>query len=182
MRAADGPVPMRRIGEQAVQLGIDKCGKHGVSAIALRHSGHLGRIGDWPQMAAEAGKFSLHYVNTSGKGLLVAPFGGIERRMSANPIAAGVVGGIVGAALVARLQTLSADQIGALSADSVDLYARAIGVPLQATDLAITRDPNDDNPGSKVTITATYNMSLILEGFIPIVPTVITRSATMTVF
>lgn len=78
------------IGEQAVQLGIDKCSKYGVSAIALRHVGHLGRIGDWPQMAAEAGKFSLHYVNTSGKGLLVAPFGGIERRMSANPIAAGV--------------------------------------------------------------------------------------------
>ncbi|MBP88228.1 MAG: malate/lactate/ureidoglycolate dehydrogenase [Planctomycetaceae bacterium] len=78
------------IGEQAVQMGIDKCSKYGVSAIALRHVGHLGRIGDWPQMAAEAGKFSLHYVNTSGKGLLVAPFGGIERRMSANPIAAGV--------------------------------------------------------------------------------------------
>jgi uncharacterized oxidoreductase len=78
------------IGEQAVQLGIDKCSRYGVSAIALRHVGHLGRIGDWPEMAAQAGKFSLHYVNTSGKGLLVAPFGGIERRMSANPIAAGV--------------------------------------------------------------------------------------------
>jgi uncharacterized oxidoreductase len=29
-------------------------------------------------------------VNTSGFGLLVAPFGGIDRRLSANPIAAGV--------------------------------------------------------------------------------------------
>ena len=78
------------IGEQAVQLGIDKSAKHGVSVVALRHVGHLGRIGDWPQMAAAAGKLSLHFVNTSGKGLLVAPFGGIQRRMSANPIAAGV--------------------------------------------------------------------------------------------
>jgi uncharacterized oxidoreductase len=78
------------IGEQAVQLGIDKSAKDGVSVIALRNSGHLGRIGDWPQMAAAAGRLSLHFVNTSGKGLLVAPFGGIERRMSANPIAAGV--------------------------------------------------------------------------------------------
>lgn len=78
------------IGEQAVQLGIDKCRKFGVSVIALRDSGHLGRIGDWPEMAAKAGLMSLHFVNTSGKGLLVAPFGGIERRMSANPIAAGV--------------------------------------------------------------------------------------------
>jgi uncharacterized oxidoreductase len=78
------------IGEQAVQLGIDRCARHGVSVIALRNSGHLGRIGDWPLMAARAGKLSLHFVNTSGAGILVAPFGGINRRLSANPIAAGI--------------------------------------------------------------------------------------------
>lgn len=78
------------LGEQAMQLGIDKSARHGVAVIALRNSGHLGRIGDWPLMAARAGKLSLHFVNTSGAGILVAPFGGINRRLSANPIAAGV--------------------------------------------------------------------------------------------
>jgi uncharacterized oxidoreductase len=78
------------IGEQAMQLGIDKCKKHGLAVVALRNSGHLGRIGDWPLMAARAGLLSLHFVNTSGAGILVAPFGGITRRLSANPIAAGV--------------------------------------------------------------------------------------------
>jgi uncharacterized oxidoreductase len=78
------------IGEQAMQLGIDKSAKHGVAVIALRNVGHLGRIGDWPLMAARAGKISLHWVNTSGAGILVAPFGGINRRLSANPIAAAV--------------------------------------------------------------------------------------------
>src|SRR5262245_19497961 len=78
------------IGEQAVQLGIDKCARYGVAVIALRNSGHLGRIGDWPLMAARAGKLSLHFVNTSGAGILVAPFGGTQRRLSANPIAAGI--------------------------------------------------------------------------------------------
>jgi uncharacterized oxidoreductase len=78
------------IGEQATQLGIDKSAKHGVSVIALRNAGHLGRIGDWAQMAADAGKISLHFVNTSGAGMLVAPFGGIDRRLSANPFTAGV--------------------------------------------------------------------------------------------
>ena len=58
--------------------------------VALRNSGHLGRIGDWAEMAAQAGKVSLHFVNTSGGGILVAPFGGSQRRLSANPIAAGV--------------------------------------------------------------------------------------------
>jgi len=78
------------IGEQAVRLGIEKSARHGVAVIALRNSGHLGRIGDWPLVAAQAGKLSLHFVNTTGAGILVAPHGGINRRLSANPIAAGV--------------------------------------------------------------------------------------------
>ena len=78
------------IGEQAMRFGIDKCAKHGVCVIALRNSGHLGRIGDWPLMIAQAGFLSLHFVNTTGAGILVAPFGGTQRRLSANPIAAGV--------------------------------------------------------------------------------------------
>lgn len=78
------------IGAQAVQLGVEKCARHGVSVIALRNSGHLGRIGDWPLQAARAGILSLHFVNTTGAGILVAPYGGINRRLSANPIAAGI--------------------------------------------------------------------------------------------
>jgi uncharacterized oxidoreductase len=78
------------MGEQATKLGIDKAGRQGVAVVALRNSGHLGRIGDWAEMAAHAGKVSLHFVNTSGGGILVAPFGGSQRRLSANPIAAGV--------------------------------------------------------------------------------------------
>jgi uncharacterized oxidoreductase len=78
------------VGEQATRLGIAKSARHGVAVVALRNSGHLGRIGDWPLLAAEAGRLSLHFVNTSGAGILVAPHGGINRRLSANPIAAGV--------------------------------------------------------------------------------------------
>ena len=78
------------VGEQAMRLGMDKSARHGVAVIALRNAGHLGRIGDWPLMAAEAGRLSLHFVNTTGAGILVAPHGGINRRLSANPIAAGV--------------------------------------------------------------------------------------------
>ncbi len=78
------------IGAQAMRLGIEKSSRHGVAVIALRNAGHLGRIGAWPQLAAQAGKLSIHFVNTTGAGILVAPFGGINRRLSANPIAAGI--------------------------------------------------------------------------------------------
>ncbi len=77
------------IGPQAVRLGIDKAAKQGVAIIALRSSGHLGRIGDWAEMAAAAGQISIHFVNVSGS-LLVAPFGGTGRRMATNPVAIGV--------------------------------------------------------------------------------------------
>jgi uncharacterized oxidoreductase len=78
------------MGEKAMQLGLAKAEKLGVAVVALRNPGHLGRIGDWAEMAARANKISLHFVNTSGAGILVAPVGGIERRLSANPVAAGI--------------------------------------------------------------------------------------------
>ena len=77
------------IGPLAVDLGIAKARANGISVIALRHSGHLGRIGDWAERAAEAGLVSIHFVNVAG-GELVAPFGGVDRRFSTNPVCIGV--------------------------------------------------------------------------------------------
>ncbi|MCY2963706.1 MAG: malate/lactate/ureidoglycolate dehydrogenase [Planctomycetota bacterium] len=78
------------VGEQAMEIAIAKAKKSALSILALRNTAHLGRIGDWPQIACDAGLCSLFFVNTSGFGLLVAPWGGIDRRLSANPVAAGV--------------------------------------------------------------------------------------------
>jgi uncharacterized oxidoreductase len=78
------------VGEQAVQLGIAKAARRGVAVIGLRNAGHLGQIGAWALLAARAGQIALHFVNTSGAGLLAAPFGGIDRRLSANPVAVGI--------------------------------------------------------------------------------------------
>ncbi len=78
------------IGEQALSLAIAKARAFGVAVVGLRNTGHLGRIGDWAELAAAQGLISIHFVNTTGLGMLVAPFGGTERRMSTNPIAIGV--------------------------------------------------------------------------------------------
>jgi uncharacterized oxidoreductase len=77
------------VGAQAVQIGIDKCQAMGLAAVALRHAGHLGRIGDWAEMAAQANLVSLHFVNVVGS-VLVAPFGGVDRRFSTAPICIGI--------------------------------------------------------------------------------------------
>src|ERR1700728_4161681 len=40
------------MGEEATKRGIAKAAGQGVAVVALRNSGHLGRIGDWAEMAA----------------------------------------------------------------------------------------------------------------------------------
>ena len=75
---------------QALELGLEKTRRFGVSIVALRNAAHVGRVGHWAEIAAAAGKVSLHFVNTTGLGMLVAPIGGIGRRLSANPIAVGI--------------------------------------------------------------------------------------------
>ena len=83
------------IAREAMALGIERARRQGLAVVAIRNTGHLGRIGAWPEQCAAAGMVSLHFVNTSGFGILVAPHGGSDRRLSANPIAAGapVAGG-----------------------------------------------------------------------------------------
>ncbi len=78
------------IAKEAIDLGIDRARRHGVSVIGVRNSGHMGRIGAWAEQAAVAGFASLHFVNTTGYGIQVAPYGGSDRRLSVNPIALGV--------------------------------------------------------------------------------------------
>ncbi|MET0209078.1 MAG: malate/lactate/ureidoglycolate dehydrogenase, partial [Burkholderiaceae bacterium] len=76
-------------GEFATRLGIAKAAQKGIALVGLRNCGHLGRLGDWAEMAAAAGQVSLHFLNTSGA-QRVAPFGGSDRRLSTNPLAIGV--------------------------------------------------------------------------------------------
>jgi uncharacterized oxidoreductase len=83
------------IAKEAMEIAAAKAAANGFAVVAIRNSGHLGRIGAWAEMLARAGYVSVHFVNTSGFGILVAPHGGRDRRLSANPIAAGapVAGG-----------------------------------------------------------------------------------------
>src|SRR5262249_40289939 len=56
------------IGREAMALAAERAGKFGFAAVAIRNSGHLGRIGAWAEQLAAAGYVSFHFVNTSGFG------------------------------------------------------------------------------------------------------------------
>jgi hydroxycarboxylate dehydrogenase B len=77
------------IGHDAMEAAAGRAREIGVAVTAIRNSGHLGRIGAYAEQLARAGLVSLHFVNSSGGGIMVAPHGGSERRFSANPLAAG---------------------------------------------------------------------------------------------
>lgn len=70
---------------------IKRAKEYGISAAGLFHSGHVGRLGEWVEMAAEQNMIALAYCNgggpTPGR---VAPYGSAEPSLGTNPIAAGL--------------------------------------------------------------------------------------------
>lgn len=69
---------------------IPKAESLGVASGSLRNCGHSGRLGDYAERAAVEGLALFATVNTHGAGRRVAPPGGIEGRISTNPICLGV--------------------------------------------------------------------------------------------
>jgi LDH2 family malate/lactate/ureidoglycolate dehydrogenase len=70
---------------QAMQLAIDKCGKSGLAAVAVRNSNHFGAAGAYAVMAAEAGLIGLAF--TSVWNLAIVPTFGADAMFGTNPIA-----------------------------------------------------------------------------------------------
>ena len=78
---------------QAVRLLKLLAGKAHASGQAIgtmTHSGHIGRLGEYCELAAAEGLVSLLMVNSHGAAVRVAPPGGKAPRLSTNPLAIGV--------------------------------------------------------------------------------------------
>jgi hydroxycarboxylate dehydrogenase B len=69
---------------------IPKARESGVAIATLTQCGHIGRLGEYCEMAAAAGLVSMLMVNSHGGAARVAPPGGREPRLSTNPLAIGV--------------------------------------------------------------------------------------------
>jgi uncharacterized oxidoreductase len=69
---------------------VPKAREQGIACGTLRTSGHLGRLGEWAERAAREGVAGLVATNDNGVLQCVAPPGGVEPRISTNPIAIGV--------------------------------------------------------------------------------------------
>ncbi len=73
------------VAEQAMQTAIERAKTQHLAVLSLRNSFHLGRLGDWGAMAAEAGFICILYANVQASRPIVAPFGGSDSRFVTNP-------------------------------------------------------------------------------------------------
>jgi len=69
---------------------VPKARALGVACGTLRRSGHIGRVGEYAELAAGEGLATLAMVNTHGAAPRVAPPGGSRPRLATNPFCVGV--------------------------------------------------------------------------------------------
>lgn len=81
-----GPV----IATRAVELAIEKAKQTDISSVAVSRCNEAGRLGGYTCLAADAEMIALLMANDHGGGTCVAPHGGVEGRLSTNPIACAV--------------------------------------------------------------------------------------------
>ncbi len=77
-------------GRFAIDVAIRKAREHGVASVGLFRSAHVGRLGDYVELAAEAGMIGLGFCTATGAAGRVAPFGSKEPLFGTNPFAAAI--------------------------------------------------------------------------------------------
>jgi len=77
------------IGDAAMRLAISRARALGSCVLALSNAHHLGRIGQFAQLAVAEGLVSLHFVNVLSQPK-VAAFGGTDARFGTNPCCIGI--------------------------------------------------------------------------------------------
>lgn len=75
------------VAREAMKLAIRKAKEVGIAAVGVKRSGHIGRLADYAEMASAQDMVALLFVNASGAGQWMAPWGGREARLSTNPLA-----------------------------------------------------------------------------------------------
>jgi uncharacterized oxidoreductase len=76
--------------DRAMRYTIDKADRSNVAAATVFRQGHIGRLGSYPLMAAEAGMIGLITADSGRSAKQVAPFGGREPRLGTNPLSIAV--------------------------------------------------------------------------------------------
>lgn len=84
----DGGGAMGQVGAAfAAQVAMDKARENGTATVTLRNCRHVGRCGAYPLMIARQGFIGLMFINAGRLGRQITPYGGLDGKLSTNPIA-----------------------------------------------------------------------------------------------
>jgi len=76
----------QHVGKAVMQQSIERARQHGQCIVTLRRSHHLGRMGHYGEMAAQAGLVLLAFTNVINRAPTVAPYGGARASLTTNPL------------------------------------------------------------------------------------------------
>ena len=79
------------VARRAAEVALEKAARLGLAAVGTRRSNHIGRLADYAELAAERGFVGLVWTNAPTAHAVV-PHGGLDRRLSTNPLAVAVPG------------------------------------------------------------------------------------------
>lgn len=74
------------VSERAMDITIEKAKRHSVAAATVFRQSHVGRVADYPLMAAQEGMIGVMTADSGRSSKGVVPFGGREPRLGTNPI------------------------------------------------------------------------------------------------
>lgn len=76
----------QHVGKSVIAQGIARAQDKGQCVVTLKQSHHLGRLGHYGEMVADAGLILLSFTNVVGRPPTVAPYNGAEARLTTNPL------------------------------------------------------------------------------------------------
>ena len=76
------------VAHEGMRLAIKKTTEHGVGIVCVRHAGHVGRLADYMELAAEQGMIGMGAVCVGSANTTL--HGGMEGMIGTNPIAFGI--------------------------------------------------------------------------------------------
>jgi uncharacterized oxidoreductase len=80
-------------GIYCTQRAVGAASTHGAGLVVANRLGHTGRLGAYAELAGAQGFLVLVFGTTPPRSHIVAPFGGIDGRLSTNPIAFAIPNG-----------------------------------------------------------------------------------------
>src|SRR5438046_8914121 len=79
------------VARRGTDLAVERGRAHGLAAVALRRTSHVGRLADYAEAIAETGLIGMLWANAQS-GLNVAPWGGGGKRLGTDPNAVALPG------------------------------------------------------------------------------------------